>query len=235
MHPNASARLRTELSLLPDILLNPSSNFGGINVHDQLSSYPMPSNTTCSSGGDLVIAGTNQKAEQHGNRRCFAYARCRITCARRHIRFWDPRCISTDIRDLRRGLSRVQDLLRRSLPLLALTRRVWPHMVIRVGEGRCQLHQPHQPRRICRLDLVRHLLDPVQIMLLWPLLLHLLHHCDIHMLHASSKVLLNLKHTLMELCAGVCFLILQQRSQLLLMMLLRTRIGFPQWMQNIRH
>lgn len=36
LHPNAGARLRAELSLLPDILLNPSARFEDANLRDQL-------------------------------------------------------------------------------------------------------------------------------------------------------------------------------------------------------
>lgn len=35
LHPNAGARLRTELTLLPKVLLNPSSNFGDALLHDK--------------------------------------------------------------------------------------------------------------------------------------------------------------------------------------------------------
>ena len=34
LHPNAGARLRAELSLLPDILKNPDSSFGDAQIHD---------------------------------------------------------------------------------------------------------------------------------------------------------------------------------------------------------
>ena len=35
LHPNAGARLRVELSLLPDALFNSSSTFGDATLHDQ--------------------------------------------------------------------------------------------------------------------------------------------------------------------------------------------------------
>jgi hypothetical protein len=34
MHPNVGARLRAELSIPPDVLLNPSSSFGDAILHD---------------------------------------------------------------------------------------------------------------------------------------------------------------------------------------------------------
>lgn len=54
--------MRAELSILPDILLNPSSNFGDVNVHDPCSSSPMPSNPTHSSCGSLVTIDKNLEA-----------------------------------------------------------------------------------------------------------------------------------------------------------------------------
>jgi hypothetical protein len=55
MHPNAGARLGAELSILPNILLNPSTNIGDVNVHDQPVSSPMSTNATCSSGGVVFV------------------------------------------------------------------------------------------------------------------------------------------------------------------------------------
>ena len=55
MHPNAGACLRAELSVLPDILLNPSANFGDVNVHDQSLSSPVTTNATQSFGGSPVV------------------------------------------------------------------------------------------------------------------------------------------------------------------------------------
>jgi hypothetical protein len=56
MHPNASARLRKEISILPDILLNP----GNLNVADQCLHAPNPSNGVLSSHAELAGTGTNQ-------------------------------------------------------------------------------------------------------------------------------------------------------------------------------
>lgn len=55
MHPNAGSQLRVELSVLPNILLNPSANFGEVNVHDQSLSSPVTTNATQSSGGSSVL------------------------------------------------------------------------------------------------------------------------------------------------------------------------------------
>lgn len=60
LHPNAGARLRSEINLLSDDLLNPSSAFGGVHVHDPLLSSP---NATCSSGGSMVSTGMNHEEE----------------------------------------------------------------------------------------------------------------------------------------------------------------------------
>ena len=60
MHPNAGARLRAELNLLPDILLNPSNDpsndFGGVRVNGSMSSY-VPSNSSSSAGSASLPAG----------------------------------------------------------------------------------------------------------------------------------------------------------------------------------
>ena len=45
LHPNAGARLRAELSLLPDVLKNPSSSFGDATLHDQTLINSLPTNT----------------------------------------------------------------------------------------------------------------------------------------------------------------------------------------------
>ena len=44
LHPNAGARLRSELALLPDALHNSSTSFGDANLHDQHLSSPVPTN-----------------------------------------------------------------------------------------------------------------------------------------------------------------------------------------------
>jgi histone deacetylase 1/2 len=59
MHPNAGARLRAELSILPNILLNPSTNLGDVNVQDQSVSSPVSTNATRSSGGGVVSVEKN--------------------------------------------------------------------------------------------------------------------------------------------------------------------------------
>jgi hypothetical protein len=55
LHPNAGARLRVEINLLPDVLLNP----GNVHALDSLLSDPEPTNAFNSAGGDSVSAGTN--------------------------------------------------------------------------------------------------------------------------------------------------------------------------------
>jgi hypothetical protein len=60
LHPNAVARLRSELALLPDILKNPSSDFGDALLRDQhLSS---PTNGQLSSCADTLPADTSAPA-----------------------------------------------------------------------------------------------------------------------------------------------------------------------------
>jgi hypothetical protein len=60
LHPNAGARLRSELALLPDILKNPSSDFGDALLRDQhLSS---PTNGQLSSCADTLPADTSAPA-----------------------------------------------------------------------------------------------------------------------------------------------------------------------------
>lgn len=59
LHPNAGARLRAELKLLPDILLNPSMNFGDALIHDQHLISPKPTDACSSSSTCTQPAGTN--------------------------------------------------------------------------------------------------------------------------------------------------------------------------------
>ena len=61
LHSNAGARLRTELSLLPDILLNPIFTLGDVQVHDPLMSNSMPTNPVYSPGGATAYAGTDRE------------------------------------------------------------------------------------------------------------------------------------------------------------------------------
>lgn len=64
LHPNAGARLRSELVLLPDILLNPTGTFGDANILDQTVSPPVPTNPSLSSVQDRGIAGSS--GDQNG-------------------------------------------------------------------------------------------------------------------------------------------------------------------------
>lgn len=59
MHPNTGARLQAELRILPDVLLNPSTHLGGINVHDQNLSSLMTTNATHSLVNDTTNAEKN--------------------------------------------------------------------------------------------------------------------------------------------------------------------------------
>jgi hypothetical protein len=52
--PNAGARLKTELTLLPDVLHNLNSSFGDAHVHDHHLPSPMPANVVSTSVKDLV-------------------------------------------------------------------------------------------------------------------------------------------------------------------------------------
>lgn len=49
LHPNAGSCLRTELSVLPNILLNPSMTFGDAKICDQHGDSPNPTNASVSS------------------------------------------------------------------------------------------------------------------------------------------------------------------------------------------
>ena len=56
MHPNAGARLRAELSLLPDIFLNPSNDFVDVRVNGSMLSS-IPSNSSTSAGNASLPVG----------------------------------------------------------------------------------------------------------------------------------------------------------------------------------
>lgn len=58
MHPNAGARLRAELAILPDVLLNPSTSFGDANLHDKHDSISTSTNGLHSAGKDVSVTGS---------------------------------------------------------------------------------------------------------------------------------------------------------------------------------
>lgn len=55
LHPNGGARLRAELELLPDVLKNPSSNFGDAILRDQTLVNSTPTNAVSSSLGAVDV------------------------------------------------------------------------------------------------------------------------------------------------------------------------------------
>ena len=59
LHPNAGAQLRAELDLLPDILKNPSSEFGNAKISDQHLSSPVSTNRPSSPASCVGTVGTN--------------------------------------------------------------------------------------------------------------------------------------------------------------------------------
>jgi hypothetical protein len=74
LHPNAGARLCSEISLLPDILLNPSTSFGYVTSPDHTIHSPMPTNVASSSTHGVQDAGRNAMSNGENleeNRRYF--------------------------------------------------------------------------------------------------------------------------------------------------------------------
>lgn len=61
LRPNVGARLRAELSLLPYVLLNPSSHFGDASLHDKHLISPNSTNAGSSSCTDMSCAGAKSK------------------------------------------------------------------------------------------------------------------------------------------------------------------------------
>lgn len=60
LHPNAGARLRSELTLLPDVLLNPSySSIGDVNANDSTVQSSVPTNAVSSPVHVVEDAGEN--------------------------------------------------------------------------------------------------------------------------------------------------------------------------------
>lgn len=59
LHPNASARLRAELALLPDVLRNPSSHFRDAILRDQSLVNSTPTNVVSSSPTAMDVTGSN--------------------------------------------------------------------------------------------------------------------------------------------------------------------------------
>lgn len=64
LHPNAGARLRSEISLLPDPLLNPSTRIGDVSVTDHNVHSPVPTNAASSS--IHVVQDTGRNSVQNG-------------------------------------------------------------------------------------------------------------------------------------------------------------------------
>lgn len=60
LNPNAGARLHSELAVLPDVLQNPSSNFGDAILHDRHLSSPASTNSLPSFGIVGDDTGTNE-------------------------------------------------------------------------------------------------------------------------------------------------------------------------------
>ena len=58
LHPNAGARLHSELALLPDILKNHSTDFRDANLHDPHLLSPASTNELPKSGGVVAETGT---------------------------------------------------------------------------------------------------------------------------------------------------------------------------------
>jgi len=63
MHPNAGAQLRAELSLLPDILLNPSNDFGDARDNGSMLSSVL-ANSSSGAGSASLPAGSIPTQDQ---------------------------------------------------------------------------------------------------------------------------------------------------------------------------
>ena len=59
LHPNASARLRAELSVLPDVLLNSNSSFGDAILLDHCDANSPSTNQNPSSSAYVDVIGTS--------------------------------------------------------------------------------------------------------------------------------------------------------------------------------
>lgn len=64
LHPNAGACLRAELALLPDVLKNPSSDFGSAIMRDQTLVNSLPTNAVSSS--TAAVDGTGSNSVRNG-------------------------------------------------------------------------------------------------------------------------------------------------------------------------
>ena len=64
LHPNAGARLRVELSLLPNILLNPIASFGDAKLLDQCD-VSMSTNGVQDAGTVAIETGENNGGDRH--------------------------------------------------------------------------------------------------------------------------------------------------------------------------
>jgi hypothetical protein len=76
LHQNAGARLRAEISLLPDALLSPTSSFGDAKICDQGACSPVPTNPLLSPVHSVKDAGTNTSEKLQETRCSERYFMC---------------------------------------------------------------------------------------------------------------------------------------------------------------
>ena len=77
LHPNVGARLRSELSLLPDVLLNLTSSFGDVILHDRTDDFSMPTNSYSSSSPSHGVAGSDDTSSNEENAADQRHSMCR--------------------------------------------------------------------------------------------------------------------------------------------------------------
>jgi hypothetical protein len=94
LHPSEGARLRSELALLPDVLLNPSSSFRDIILHDRdlsspASTDPLSSSSRCRDSTRINVEpkgeGTEKTAKKMAHRHCYLMCRSDRDSMRREV------------------------------------------------------------------------------------------------------------------------------------------------------
>lgn len=77
MHPNAGTQLLAEITLLPNVLQNPSSSIGDSYTPDHVPDSPLPTNISHSTARDLMISGENPDEFGSNSRNSRRHFMCR--------------------------------------------------------------------------------------------------------------------------------------------------------------
>jgi hypothetical protein len=223
LHPNAGARLRSELALLPDVLLNPSSTFLDVQVHDHNEVCSMPTNPSSHFGRSRGSAGSNGEQNHAGTDENGGKIGHDHMCHGNG----DRACSQADPPAMSSSGSAPASGLGANPPSLSLQRLIQASSLS--SKPLLCRNLIHAGEQTLPLDPVHRRMDPT----VRPAALHQmqaiilnLNLLVINVLEPGfNMVYLNQSSTQMALFVGACHLLLVQMSHLLLMRHLATKIG----------